>query len=291
MISDLSQSNFLANALNLVTSNLQQIQEQLATGKRVSVPSDDPVAYAEASALNAEQSAASNDSTLGSQIQGRLNTMDGAFTSAVNAINSAIQTATQGASGTVNASQMATLATQAQGTLQELIAAGNQQYLNAYVFGGNQSLNAPFSGAGAYSGDTGSNSVTFSNGTAVQLSSDGQAIFGDNTSGAIGAIVNLVSALQSGNEAAVSATLPQLQTALQQVATAQAALGNGLAMVNNIVNNANSEVTSLTTASGNLVDADVASLAAQESELQLQQQALVSVESGLAKESLVDVLA
>lgn len=291
MISDLSQSTFLANSLDLVTSNLQQIQQQLATGKRVNVPSDDPVAYAQASALDAQQSAVSNDSTLGSQIQGRLNTMDGAFTSATNAINSAIQTATQGASGTISASQMTTLATQAQGALQELISAGNQQYLNAYVFGGDQSLSTPFSSTGAYSGDSGSNSVTFSNGTTVQLSYDGQAIFGDNTSGAIGAMVSLINALESGNQAAVSAALPQLQTALQQVANAQAALGNGLATVNNVVSNANSEVTSLTTASGNLTDADLASLAAQESETQLQQQALVSVESDLAKESLVNVLA
>jgi flagellar hook-associated protein 3 FlgL len=291
MISDLSQFNSLGSALDRVTSNLQQIQQQLATGKRVNAPSDDPAAYATASSLNAEQSAASNDAALGAQIQGRLTTMDGAFATAANAINSAITTATQGADATVNASQMATLATQVQGALQQLVSAANQRYLNAYVFAGNQSLNAPFSGAGAYSGDSGGNSVTFSNGVTAQLSFDGKAIFGDNTGGAIGAMLNLVSALQSGNKAAVSAVLPQLQTALQVISSARATLGTGLATINGVVSDANSQVTSLTGAISKLTDLDVATAVAKENQAQLQQQARVSLASEMAKKPLVNVLA
>jgi len=291
MISDLSQFNSLANSLDLVSSNLQQVQQQVATGKRVNVPSDDPVAYAQASSLNTQQSAVSNDASLGTQIQGRLNTINGAFTAATNVINSAIATATQGADGSVSTSQMAELATQVQGGLQQLLSAGNQQYLNAYVFGGNQSLSTPFSSAGAYSGDSGSNSVTFSNGVTAQLSFDGQAIFGDNTGGAIGTILNLVTALQTGNKAAVSAALPQLQTALQTVANAQATLGASLDTVNGVVSNANSQVTSLTGAISNLTDADIAAMSTKESEDQLQQEALVSLASDLAKTPLVNVTA
>ena len=291
MISDLSRFNSLANSLDLVSSNLQQVQQQLATGKRVNAPSDDPVAYAQAASLAAEESAASNDSSLGTQIQSRLNTINGAFTAAINAISSAITTATQGADGTISASQMAALATQVQGTLQQLVSAANQQYMNAYVFAGNQSLTVPFSTAGAYSGDSGGNSLTFSNGVTAQISFDGREIFGDNTGGAIGAMQNLVNALRTGNQAAVSATLPQLQTALETVANAQATLGASLNTVNGVVSNANSQVISLTSAISTLTDADIAAMSTNESQDQLQQEALVSLASNLAKTPLVNVTA
>jgi flagellin-like hook-associated protein FlgL len=120
----------------------------------------------------------SNDLSLAQQSQGRLSTIDNTPSTVADAINSAMTTATQGADGSVSTSQMATLATQAQSILTQVIGSANMQHEGAYVFGGDQVLSAPYSASGTYSGDNSINSVTFSDRTTAQMTFVGQSIFG-----------------------------------------------------------------------------------------------------------------
>jgi flagellar hook-associated protein 3 FlgL len=227
-VSDLSLFNSLTDSIIDAGSNLSTAQQQLATGKRVVEPSDDPAAFAQADLLQISESATTNDGNLASQVQNRLNASDGALSGISNAITSAIASATQGADGSVNASQMATIAQTVQGQLTELIQSANTNYAGVYLFGGNQTAAPPFSTVGAYAGDAGTNSAAFSTGASIQVTFNGKSIVGDSTSGAIGAMTSLISALNSGNQAAVAAALPQLNAALEQVATARASVGSSL---------------------------------------------------------------
>src|SRR5579862_1936162 len=97
-VSDLSLFTSTAYALDNVTSNLQQIEQQVASGKSVNQPSDDPTAYASADVLSAQASALSNDNLLGQQVQSQLSTADNALSNVANSIDSAISIATQGSS-------------------------------------------------------------------------------------------------------------------------------------------------------------------------------------------------
>lgn len=290
-VSNLNVFTSLSSALDSTLNSLQTGEAQLATGKRVNQPSDDPVAYAESALFATQQSAITNDQTLASTVQGRMSSTDNLLGQVSNEVQSAIVTATQGADGAVNASQMQTLAEQVQGILSEVISAANFQYAGGYVFGGNQVTTAPYSPAGVYSGDANSNSVTFSNGIKVQLTFNGQSIFGDNTTGLIGTLTSLVSALQSGNRAAVSNSLPQLQTALQQIAATRSTVGISLNSLNNISTNTGSELTALAAAQQNLTGLDVAQAAMRVQEIELQQQALVALGSAIGKMPLINVLA
>src|SRR5579871_2766905 len=190
-VPDIGLFNSLASALNGTTSNLQQIQTQLATGKKVSQPSDDPDAYAAAQILNAQSSAVSNDILLAQQVQAQLSTADNALSNVTNSIDSAISIATQGADGSTSTSSMATLGSQIQSILQQVLGAANSQYGGSYLFAGNQVTAPPYDATGNYTGDNGSNFVTFSNGTKVQTNFDGQSIFGNSTVGIIGALTSL----------------------------------------------------------------------------------------------------
>jgi flagellar hook-associated protein 3 FlgL len=290
-VSDLSLFTSTAFALDNTTSNLQQIEQQMATGKSVIQPSDDPTAYASADILSAQQSALSNDNLLGQQVQAQLSTADNALSGVATSINSAISIATQGSSGTVSTSDMATLGSQVESLLQQVIGAANSQYGGSYLFAGNQIENPPYDSTGNYSGDNGSNSVTFSDGTSVQTNFDGSSIFGDSSSGLIGTLTSLASALNSGNQSAVAAALPQLQDALTTVATARGNLGTGMDAVTAMTNNATAESTTLQSSISNLVDADVPQEAAQEQQTLLQQEALISLSSSLAQVPLVNILA
>ena len=290
-VPDLTLFSSMAFALDNTSSSLQQIEQQMATGKKVNQPSDDPSAYATADILNAQNSALSNDNLLAQQVQAQLSTADNALSGVTNSITSAISIATEGADANSSASSMATLGAQVQSILQQVIGAANSQYGGTYLFAGNQVQTSPYDSSGNYSGDAGSNSVTFSNGNQVQTNFDGHAIFGDTSSGLIATLNSLASALNGGNQAAVSAALPQLQTALANLASARGNLGINLQTANNLVTDATNQSTTLQTEISNLVAVNVAQAATTEQELALQQQALVSMGSELAKIPLVNILA
>ncbi len=290
-ISDLSMYAGLSYSLDSVLNALQQTETQLGTGKRVNSPSDDPVAYGTSVVLNAQLSAANNDVKLAQVIQGKLTTASGQLSSASTAIETAIQLATQGADASTSTTQMQTLAQQIGGVLNSVISAADTQYNGAYVFGGNQTLTAPYSASGAYSGNSGSNTFTFMDGSTVHLTYDGQAIFGDSSSGIIGTLTALQNALNAGDQSAVSATLSGLQTGLQQVASANATMGADLQTVSSVISNQNTNVTNIQTTLNNVVNLDVAQAASQEQEQSLQEQALTSFAAGLQKVPLVDIIA
>lgn len=290
-VPDLTLFNSMAFALDNTTSSLQQIEQQMATGKKVNQPSDDPSAYATADILNAQNSALSNDNLLAQQVQAQLSTADNALSGVTNSITSAISIATEGADANSSASSMATLGAQVQSILQQVIGAANSQYGGTYLFAGNQVQTSPYDSSGNYSGDAGSNSVTFSNGTKVQTTSDGSFVFGGGTSGILGTLTSLASALNSGNRAGVASLLSQLQTGLATIASARGNLGISMNAVTSMTTNATAESTTLQTSISNLVDGDVAQEAAQEQQTLLQQQALVSLGSNLGKIPLVNILA
>jgi len=290
-ISHLTMFNSLAYSISAVEEKLQQSQIALATGKQINQPSDNPTAWEQSALMTGRESAMSNDVTLAGSVQTRLAGADSALNQAENAVNAAIVTATQGSDATVSTAQMQSLAQSVQGMLSEVIDAANIQQLGSYIFSGTQTLTQPYSASGVYAGNAGSNSVTFSDGTSLQETFNGQAIFGDNTSGAIGALTSLVSALSAGNKAGVAAALPALQSALQQLATARTALGATMNRLQTLVTNTNGEIISVKSAQSNLVDANVAQLAANVQEQLLQENALISLASGFSKIPLVNVLA
>jgi flagellar hook-associated protein 3 FlgL len=182
-------------ALDTTTASLQNVEQELATGKQVVEPSDNLVNYGQAQLLSARSSAVTNDINTGTQVQGLLTTADNALANAGNWANSAISIATQGADGTVSTAEMATLGTQVQSILQQVIGEGNAGYAGAQLFGGSQTTAAPYDATGNYTGNSGTNFATFSDGTQIQTTFDGSAIFGNATSGLIGALTTLQNAL------------------------------------------------------------------------------------------------
>ena len=289
-VSDLSLFNSLADSITETSSNLNIAQQQLATGKQVVEPSDGPAAFAEADLLQAAESATNNDGTLATNVQNQLSAASSALAQISSTITSAIASATEGSDGTINASQMATIAQTVQGQLAEVVQSANTNYAGVYLFGGDQTQAAPFSATGAYSGDSGSNSAVFSSGASIPVSFDGQSIVGNNTSGAIGALNSLISALNSGNQSAVAATLPQLNTALQQVASANASIGTAANNASMLSTNASSSATTLDSNINQVSGANIAQVAMNVQEDSAQVQALVSLASEIGKIPLIDIL-
>jgi flagellar hook-associated protein 3 FlgL len=290
-ISNISLFNSLALALNNNANQLQATEQEISTGKSVNQPSANPAAYAESELLTDQQSALTNDVSLATQAQDQLNTISSALTSTANALDSAIQSATQGADATISSSQMQDLGQTVSGLLSQVISLANTQYSGSYVFGGDQVLTQPYSATGTYSGDANGNSVQLSDGTSLQLTFDGQSIFGDSTTGVIGTLTSLVSALNAGNKSAVAATLPQLQSALQEIATASDNVGTSASAAANTITNGNNNLTTLASDINDVSGTNVAQAATQFQAEDTQQQALVALGSELSQMPLINILA
>lgn len=182
--------------------------QQLATGLRVNLPSDDPAAAAAmiaslAHATNLDQYTASGNALLA-----QLQTADSSISTAVSALTSAVTLGTQGANGINNAADRAQDATQVEGLLQTVISMANTKSQGMYLFGGSEQSSPPFVQA--------STSYSSTNGTAGAPLTTATAL----TAGSVTTISDAGTGQTFTYTANAGDTIATLQTAIQNAVTA-----------------------------------------------------------------------
>jgi flagellar hook-associated protein 3 FlgL len=253
--------------LSTLESQMDTLTNQIASGKKVLVPSDGPASYAQNMQITAEQSQntqyASNLNSLqanGAYYQTSLNSMGDILTTVQ-------QLAVQMSSSTVDASSRTAAANQVAGYIQQLAALGNTKVGDTYIFGGEKANGA------AYTLDSTTNSVTFngtdnvakvavSSSTTVDAGISGNTIF---TGTVNGQSVDIFATLQQfGNDLANNDTAA-LQTDLTNIGNCVDLTSNNLAYVGTYTQNISSLLatntttgTTLTQTSDNLVDVNTA---------------------------------
>ena len=191
----------LRNILN-AQSQVQRTQEQLASGKRVLTPADDPPAAA--LALRVEQEIA-----LGEQFvrnvdvaQRDLNQEEVQLTSVENILFRLRELVIQSGDGAFSNSERASIITEAQALRESLIGIGNSQLANGeFLFSGFQGDTQPFvtraTGAVEYQGDQGRRFLQISPGVDVEVRDNGRKLFVD-IAAANNTFVSRVNALNTG---------------------------------------------------------------------------------------------
>jgi len=278
-------STKLVNALDQTVLTQQQLTNELSSGARVNSLSDDPVAAGEnVVLLNAIQQ---DDSftTSSSVVSGRLQVADSALGSVVTELTSAISLATRANNGTMNSSDVKSIANQISGILGEVTSLANTSYEGEYIFGGAQTSTTPFTTSTStstttYSGDEDVNYLETPSGQKIQLNVPGDQIFlGSGTNSVFAALNSLVADYSSGTvdtAQAVSDT-EALSTALSYVSQQRVTIDNSITQISAASSAATSTETQLTTAQTNLMQADLADLSTQLSQSKTQQTALEDV--------------
>lgn len=148
------------NALNQQQSQYSKIGLQLASGKRVTNPSDDPQAASQAVGVN--QSAAVNQQYTDARVSTRnaLSQEESVLNSVSDALTSVKGLLVQAGNGTLSDADRSSIASNLKGIYQTLIGQANATDGNGrYLFGGYQDSSPPFvmdnSGHVQYVGDTG----------------------------------------------------------------------------------------------------------------------------------------
>jgi flagellar hook-associated protein 3 FlgL len=258
--------NMLA-AIHNSESNLQQALQQVSTGKRVTMPSDDAAASADMvqntiATANVDQYTQNVSSVL-STVQ----TADSALSSVVSSLTKAISLGTEGANGTNSAANQQAIATQVQGILSSVVSQANLSFKGAYVFGGTASTTVPYSAdptsasGYTYNGNDGVNSVQVGDGLSVQSNLPGSQVFSNSSTDVLGSLSSLVTALQSGNTAAIGTATAAVSSALSYVSQQRVVYGNAESQLNSQETYLQQETVNLSAQATSLVGVNMANAA------------------------------
>ncbi len=232
-ITDSFRTRSVINDLNLSRERLTQLQEQLASGKRVNRPSDDPLSVSRGLRLR---------TTLESNVQyeknidntiGFLATTEAALNDVHEIMVSVRELTLKGANDATSPRE--DLADQLELVLQNLLEVSNAKYQGKYIFAGTETLAVPFTldenvfnqnMAGdvvSYRGNDKTYDRQLNENTIIDLNIPGNEIFDQRTKGGVSlfqTIWTLRERLLSGDTDSIRNTLDDIDTGIDQVLTA-----------------------------------------------------------------------
>jgi flagellar hook-associated protein 3 FlgL len=164
------------------TAALSRTQQQIAAGKRIMTPSDDPIGASQIVALSQAKDRVAQYGSNISAAGDALAQNDSTFSQIENVLQSVRTLAVQAGNSALNDSDRASLAASAAGQLQQLLGLVNSQDGNGkYLFSGYASDTQPFaasaSGAIVYNGDQGVRTLDVAPGRSVAIAYNGAAAF------------------------------------------------------------------------------------------------------------------
>jgi len=300
---------FLAN-VGRIQQNLADANQQVSSGLRISVPSDDPDEIAPLLQLRA-------DLAQNTQIQSNLvlaqtdaSSADNVLSSAIQLMNQAETLATQATDTTLDATDRASIASQVQSIQQQMVNLSNTQVQGRYIFSGDQDQTPAYeintgadpigNGVTQISTSASTRQVQDPSGGAFSVSQTAQEIFdarnGDgscapgNVFAALNALQLACSGSTGSDTSAIQAAVGNLQQASAQLNSAQGFYGNVENRIQDAQTSAGNQNTQLQTQIGNIEDADVASEALQLSQDNTQLSAAFQAQAQMPTKTLFDYL-
>ncbi|ABY91762.1 flagellar hook-associated protein FlgL [Thermoanaerobacter sp. CM-CNRG TB177] len=255
-------TNFLNNYHNNL-EKLQKNQNMLSTGKKISRPSDDPVAVA--TSLRIRTDMARNDAYTKNADYAKswLDITDSALNQLGDLLQRTRELAVQGANGTLTQADMQKMANEIEQLKAQMIQVGNTQYNGRYIFAGFKTTTQPFSeDNNSYNGDNGL--IEFevgAGGNKIAVNVPGDKVFDVDLTGTSQLLVmmdNLKSALDSGDHQAVSNLIVDVDKQMENVLAVRAEVGaksNRIDLIQNRLQDDNYNFTALLSKSE---DADLA---------------------------------
>jgi flagellar hook-associated protein 3 FlgL len=224
---------------------------------------------------------------------------DSALGGVVTQLTQALSLATRANNGTMNSSDVKSIASEISGILSEVESLANTTYQGQYIFAGGLSSTVPFATSTAspavtsYNGDGNINYIHTSNGQRIQLNVPGDTIFSaGGTNDVFGALNALVADYSTGtvNIGQAAADTEALKTALNHLSQQRVTIDNSITQLAAASEAATNEKTLLTAAQTDLMQADLAKVATQLALTKTQQTALEAIIAQLGSGSLFDKL-
>lgn len=268
--------------------------QQLASGRTVNEPSDNPEA---AAVIVFNHNQAGEDAQFQqnvSMLQGRMQVADSALSNVTEALTQAVSLGTEGATGTANTADRQAIATQVQGLLAQVLGLANTTYQGTYLFGGTNVTTQPFTqnsttGAITYNGNSNTSSVELCDGNFITANVPGDQLFLNQSGSVLGALQDLYTSLNSGS--GISNAVSEVSSALNQLDMQRVTYGNALNQINASESFLNQDQLNVSQQENTLEGADLSAVATDFAQAQLANQAAISATSQvLNQKNLLDYL-
>lgn len=311
-VTSTSSNQSIINIIQNNRSKLNQLNEEISSGVKVSKPSDD--ASATINILNSNVSLNKIDSYLSniSTATSEMDTVDTQLQSVVDIIDRVKVLTTQAANGTNSTTELASVNTEIEQLTESLKGIANTQFGGKYIFGGVNTETAPYTtpvdGEAQYTGtpQTGNyqRNTEISDNITVTTNLPGDQVFGyyytDNSTspatvqgqGLFNTLATLSTALQADpvDYSAISGKLDDLDTDLSTVLTASAQVGGTVNRLDMTKSKLENDSVNLQSFKSDNQDIDMASTISNLSYQETALQASLQVSSKMMKTSLLDYM-
>jgi flagellar hook-associated protein 3 FlgL len=221
-----TQKMMSQNAVDYMNENLQKLntyQNQVASGKQFSRPSDNPSGAVAALNINSTLETSNAFLDTAQVTNDWMSSSSFSLQQMVDAATRAITLTQEGVSDTQGSNERQTLATEMDALFQQTVDIANTSHQGNYIFAGFKTNTIPFTmvdnnGDGlydsvTYNGDSGVILRNISPGQSIPQNVDGNAIFPQLFS----AMVNARDALNTNDSTAIQNSLTSLQAAVDQI--------------------------------------------------------------------------
>lgn len=216
----ISNSMMAGNILRNIskhTERLLALEEQVATGKAINRPSDDPIGIGQVLSYRKKIAALDqyNENIANAKMQIKL----------TDSILESVGEILDQAKGFISDAQTkldTAFAQQISDLREQLFGLANAKSNGSYLFAGEKTDTAPFNGSGTYAGDSGNMDFLIGeNGMRITLETDGSSLFGSSPDSVFDILENLETAFNSGDSAAVQAQLAPLNDVIDTIENAR----------------------------------------------------------------------
>jgi flagellar hook-associated protein 3 FlgL len=259
-------SNDMVSLLNQAQQAENNAAQELSSGRRVSQPSDNPAAEASMVQENSLSAAVDQYTANSDSLTDVLNTADSTLSSVTTLLQRAVTLGVEGANGTMNQTDLNTIAEEVTGIQSQMVALANTSYAGQFLFAGTASGTAPYvanatTGAVTYVGNDKQNTVQVGTGLSVTTNLPGSRIFSSSGNNVFTALQSLVTALQFGQSSGIATAEAGVSSALNTVDAAQVFYGSTVNELNTNENYLAQEKLNITTYENTLVSVDTAKAA------------------------------
>lgn len=293
---DPNLSSLLNAGIQSTEQALNTAVQQVASGQRVNVPSDDPASATANLQSLAESANVDRYTQNGDAVLSQAQMADSALSNVVSELNQAITLGTQGADGSMTSENRAAIATQVQSVLSEVVSQANTTFNGVSLFAGTATAPPAFASDATsptgytYQGNSGVNSAPIGDNLQVNANIPGDQVFTNPNGNVLGSLTQLISALGSGTTSDIGDAVAALKNALSNVSQQRVAYGGVVSQINAQESYLSQETISLTSQQQSLTGVDMSTAISNLTQAQIAHSTILAAAAKVLPTSLLDYL-
>ncbi|WP_138496175.1 flagellar hook-associated protein FlgL [Paenibacillus pinistramenti] len=295
--SGMMHTQLLGN-LNNTMYSVNQLQEQVSTGRKINKASDDPVGATYALKYRSELKSNDQYQTNVDASLSLLNYTDSIMDQAGQVMTKLKELVVQGSSDTMSEADRTSIKNEVEELKKQMVDLGNSQLNDKYIFNGQQydkkpyELSSTVTSYGDIDTDTGAISYTITSGVTLQANSSGSDFFGSSqdTDNVFDLMDKVIEDLDSGDSTDLANQLTGIESRTSKMLAERAEVGAITNRAELVQSRLESEEDNVTELQANTEDADIDKLMIQVTTAQTIYESALKAASSVMSTSLVDFM-